>query len=89
VSSANLTGEPAAVTCAQAEQYLGAKVKVYLDGGASPKGESSTILDLTALTPEDESNPESAKGKIRVVRKGALSVAKIRSVVGDLLEAQA
>ena len=88
VSSANLTGEPAAVTCAQAEQYLGAKVKVYLDGGASPKGESSTILDLTALTPEDDTNAEAAKGKIRVVRKGALSIAKIRSVVGDSLEAQ-
>jgi tRNA A37 threonylcarbamoyladenosine synthetase subunit TsaC/SUA5/YrdC len=88
VSSANLTGEPAAVTCAQAEQYLGASVKVYLDGGASPKGESSTILDLTALTPEDDTNAETAKGKIRLVRKGALSVAKIRSVVGDALEAQ-
>ncbi len=88
VSSANLTGEPAAVTCAQAEQYLGAKVKVYLDGGSSPKGESSTILDLTALTPEDDTDAETAKGKIRVVRKGALSIAKIRSVVGDSLEAQ-
>jgi tRNA threonylcarbamoyl adenosine modification protein (Sua5/YciO/YrdC/YwlC family) len=87
VSSANLTGEPAAVTCAQAENYLGAKVKVYLDGGASPKGESSTILDLTSLTPEHDSDPDSAKGKIRVVRKGALSIAKIRSVVGAMLEA--
>lgn len=88
VSSANLTGEPAAVTCAQAENYLGAKVKVYLDGGASPKGESSTILDLTSLTPEQDNDPDSAKGMIRVVRKGALSIAKIRSVVGAMLEGQ-
>jgi tRNA threonylcarbamoyl adenosine modification protein (Sua5/YciO/YrdC/YwlC family) len=88
VSSANLTGEPAAVTCAQAEQYLGNKVKVYLDGGASPKGESSTILDLSALTLEDDTNPDAAQGKIRLVRQGALSVAKIRSVVGEMLEAK-
>jgi tRNA A37 threonylcarbamoyladenosine synthetase subunit TsaC/SUA5/YrdC len=89
VSSANLTGEPAAVTCQQAEAYLGASVKVYLDGGPSPKGEASTILDLTSLTLEDELDADAAKGKIRVVRRGALSVAKIRSVVGDLLEADA
>ncbi|MEY4078782.1 MAG: hypothetical protein RIS80_551 [Actinomycetota bacterium] len=89
VSSANLTGEPAAVTCQQAEAYLGSSVKVYLDGGPSPKGEASTILDLTSLTLEDELDADAAKGKIRVVRRGALSVAKIRSVVGDLLEADA
>jgi tRNA threonylcarbamoyl adenosine modification protein (Sua5/YciO/YrdC/YwlC family) len=89
VSSANLTGEPAAVTCAQAEAYLGSKVSVYLDGGASPKGESSTILDLTALTPELEADSTAAKGSIRIVRAGALSAAKIRSVVGDLLEVSA
>ncbi|MFM2352519.1 MAG: hypothetical protein RL096_1000, partial [Actinomycetota bacterium] len=49
VSSANLTGEPAATTCQQAEAYLGSSVSVYLDGGTSPKGEASTILDLTSI----------------------------------------
>ena len=48
----------------------------------SPKGESSTILDLTALSGD-------ANGKIRVVRKGALSIEKIRRVAGDLLETEA
>lgn len=90
VSSANLTGEPAAVTCAQAEGYLGKSVKVYLDGGPSPKGEASTIVDLTDLRYETDAkgNPVEV-GKIRIVRKGALSTAKIRSVVGDLLESDA
>ncbi|MEY2673761.1 MAG: hypothetical protein RLZZ514_326 [Actinomycetota bacterium] len=90
VSSANLTGEPAAVTCAQAEGYLGKSVKVYLDGGPSPKGEASTIVDLTDLRYETDANGNQVEvGKIRIVRKGALSTAKIRSVVGDLLESDA
>lgn len=90
VSSANLTGEPAAVTCAQAEGYLGKSVKVYLDGGPSPKGEASTIVDLTDLRYETDAKGNQVEvGKIRIVRKGALSTAKIRSVVGDLLESDA
>ena len=90
VSSANLTGQPAAVTCAQAEGYLGKSVKVYLDGGPSPKGEASTIVDLTDLRYETDAKGNQVEvGKIRIVRKGALSAAKIRSVVGDLLESDA
>jgi len=90
VSSANLTGEPAAVTCAQAENYLGKSVKVYLDGGPSPKGEASTIVDLTDLRYETDAKGNQVEvGKIRIVRKGALSTAKIRSVVGKLLESDA
>lgn len=87
VSSANLTGEPAATTCQQAEKYLGDKVAVYLDGGNSPKGEASTILDLTGLVDSyDADGKLSTTGKIRVVRRGALSAEKIRSIAGDLLE---
>ena len=87
VSSANLTGQPAAVTCAQAEAYLGDSVQVYLDGGNSPKGEASTILDLTNITETfDEEGTPISTGTIKMVRRGALSADRIRSVVGDLLE---
>lgn len=87
VSSANLTGEPAATTCQQAEQYLGDSVAVYLDGGNSPKGEASTILDLTEVVDIYDSNGKaSTTGKIKIVRRGALSPEKIRSIAGDLLE---
>ena len=87
VSSANLTGEPAATTCQQAEQYLGDTVAVYLDGGNSPKGEASTILDLTGLVDSYEADGKvSTTGKIKIVRRGALSAEKIRSIAGDLLE---
>lgn len=87
VSSANLTGEPAALTCQQAEAYLGSKVKVYLDGGSSPKAEASTIVDLTGLVDElDESGELKTSGKALVVRRGALSVEKLKLVLGEHLE---
>ena len=87
VSSANLTGKPAATTAKQAFDYLGESVEVYLDGGPSPKGEASTILDLTALVDSyDDNGALTTMGKIKVIRQGALSLARIQTVVGDLLE---
>jgi L-threonylcarbamoyladenylate synthase len=86
VSSANLTGKPAAVTCAQAEAYLGESVQVYLDGGNSPKGEASTILDLTDIVDTYVDGKLETSGKIRLVRAGALSAEKIRTIAGDLLD---
>jgi tRNA threonylcarbamoyl adenosine modification protein (Sua5/YciO/YrdC/YwlC family) len=75
VSSANTSGNPAAVTAQQAFDYFGDTVPVYLDGGGSPKGEASTILDLTQVRDGEA---------IRVLRKGALSLERIRSVIGDV-----
>jgi tRNA threonylcarbamoyl adenosine modification protein (Sua5/YciO/YrdC/YwlC family) len=74
VSSANLTGEPAAENVDAAEGYFGDKVSVYLDGGQSPSAKPSTILDLT--------DP----GFVKVVRVGKLSVAQIKKVVGSEAE---
>jgi tRNA threonylcarbamoyl adenosine modification protein (Sua5/YciO/YrdC/YwlC family) len=74
VSSANLTGEPAAENINDAEQYFGTKVGVYLDGGDSPSSKPSTILDLT----ED--------GKVKLVRLGVLSLAQIKKAVGKEAE---
>ena len=87
VSSANLTGEPAATTCQQAEKALGAKVKIYLDGGASPKGEASTIVDMTSLVDTvSESGQIVTTGKVKIVRRGALSQQKLATVLGEYLE---
>jgi tRNA threonylcarbamoyl adenosine modification protein (Sua5/YciO/YrdC/YwlC family) len=87
VSSANLTGEPAATTCQQAEQYLGDSVSVYLDGGNSPKGQASTILDLTdVVDSQDSAGNITTSGKIKIVRRGALTEDQIRSIAGELLE---
>lgn len=86
VSSANLTGEPAATDCQQAAVYLGKSVSVYLDAGPSPKGEASTILDLTGLATQVVDGQVRTEGKIRIVRQGALSRTQIQVVAGELLE---
>ncbi|OLT29541.1 threonylcarbamoyl-AMP synthase [Actinomadura sp. CNU-125] len=72
VSSANLSGSPAARTAAEAEEMLGDSVSVYLDGGTSGHGDASTIVDLTGPAP-------------RLLRAGAVPVEKIRAIVGILL----
>jgi L-threonylcarbamoyladenylate synthase len=51
VSSANTTGEPAAQTIEEAEEMLGGRVAVYLDGGPRSSGVASTILDTTGTSP--------------------------------------
>ncbi|MFI5425542.1 L-threonylcarbamoyladenylate synthase [Aeromicrobium sp. UC242_57] len=61
VSSANRTGEPAALDVDQAQDMLGGRVAVYLDGGPSQSDVPSTILDVTGTTP-------------RVLRQGAISL---------------
>ncbi|MES1171261.1 MAG: L-threonylcarbamoyladenylate synthase, partial [Actinomycetota bacterium] len=44
VTSANLTGQPAATTAEGAREQLGDSVAVYLDGGDAPLGVASTIV---------------------------------------------
>jgi len=68
VSSANLSGRPAATTVADAVDQLGSSVRVYLDGGDSPEGAPSTIVDAS-------------DGKLRVLRVGAISEAELRRAV--------
>jgi tRNA threonylcarbamoyl adenosine modification protein (Sua5/YciO/YrdC/YwlC family) len=51
VTSANLTGKPAAQSVVEAQEQLGASVAVYLDGGTAPGGYASTILDCTGGAP--------------------------------------
>jgi len=49
VSSANISGQPAALTCDEAIEQLGDSVSVYLDGGplGGLGGSPSTIVDFT------------------------------------------
>jgi len=71
VSSANRSGSPAATTVDDATSQLGDDVSVYLDGGPSPIGVASTVVDLTAEVP-------------RVLRAGAVSTDRIREVIGEV-----
>jgi L-threonylcarbamoyladenylate synthase len=79
VSSANLTGQPAATTAQEAFDALGDSVEVYLEAGATPGSVPSTIVDATALA--------AGTGLLRIVREGALDAERLRAVVGDALEA--
>jgi L-threonylcarbamoyladenylate synthase len=80
VSSANLTGKPAAHTSAQAQADLGDSVAVYLSDGevgaehTDSPDPSSTIVDATALGTEG--------GRLRIVRHGVISDEAIRVLVG-------
>ncbi|HZM66926.1 MAG TPA: L-threonylcarbamoyladenylate synthase [Nakamurella sp.] len=72
VSSANRSGRPPARTAEAARDQLGDDVAVYLDGGPTPLGVASTVVDLTAGVP-------------RVLRQGAVPLVRIREVVGEVL----
>ena len=67
VSSANLTGQPAATTAAAAREQLGESVEIYLDGGPCDADMPSTIVDLTGDMP-------------RMLRGGVVPIGKLREV---------
>lgn len=69
VSSANISGRPAAVTAQEARDQLGDLVDVYLDGGPARQQAASTILDLTGAAP-------------RILREGPVGAAEIAAVLG-------
>jgi L-threonylcarbamoyladenylate synthase len=71
VSSANLTGRPAARDADEAAEMLGTDVEVIVDGGPVSGGEASTIVDCTG-----------AQG--RVLRRGALSLEELNEVLEPL-----
>jgi L-threonylcarbamoyladenylate synthase len=71
VSSANLTGHPAATDADQAEEMLDDDVEVIVDAGTSPGGEASTIVDATT-TPG------------RILRLGAISRERLNEVLTPL-----
>jgi len=71
VSSANVSGQPAATTIEEAERQLGTRVRVYLDGGPAGEGDSSTIVDLSSGTPT-------------ILRQGRISRAALAAVLPAL-----
>ncbi|ROP66371.1 L-threonylcarbamoyladenylate synthase [Curtobacterium sp. ZW137] len=79
VSSANSTGDPAAMDIDAAEAMLGDSVAVYLDGGSlAPHAgfeasTGSTIVDATGLSTGDG---------LRIVRHGVIPDSEIERVVG-------
>lgn len=68
VSSANISGRPAALDAGEARSQLGDLVDVYLEAGPSAQGAASTIVDLTGATP-------------RILRPGPVSAERIAEVL--------
>lgn len=97
VSSANLTGEPAALTAQVAEQMLGESVVVYLDAGVvgsdyPARTISGTVANDAAIayplgsTIVDATGLLLPEGKLRIVRRGVIPDEDIRAIVGERCE---
>jgi tRNA threonylcarbamoyl adenosine modification protein (Sua5/YciO/YrdC/YwlC family) len=71
VSSANLTGHPAATDADQAEEMLGDAVAVIIDDGPSPGGAASTIVDVRGTD-----------GKL--LRAGAISLQELNDALDGI-----
>lgn len=70
VSSANLTGRPAATDAAAAEEMLGDRVAVIIDAGPSSAAVPSTIVDVTGERP-------------RLLRLGVITVAQLDEALAE------
>jgi tRNA threonylcarbamoyl adenosine modification protein (Sua5/YciO/YrdC/YwlC family) len=71
VSSANLTGHPAALDAEAAEEMLGDEVSVIVDAGPASGGEASTIVDVTG----DQG---------RILRRGAIGLEELNAALEPL-----
>lgn len=68
VTSANLSGEPDLRTGEEVEAALNDRIPFVLDGGRTPGGSASTVLDLTASPP-------------RILRSGPISEDDLRELI--------
>jgi L-threonylcarbamoyladenylate synthase len=71
VTSANVSGQPAAKTIVEAAAQLGSAVSVYLDAGPSAGDLASTILDCTGESPV-------------ILRAGAVTAGALQEVLGEI-----
>ena len=70
-TSANLSGETNALSAAAVHSQLGGRIDLILDGGESPGGQASTVLDCTSEKP-------------LLLREGPLPWDEIQSELQDL-----
>jgi len=68
VTSANRSGDTEACTAEEIETNMGAQVDLIIDGGRTPGGQPSTVVDCTQDPP-------------RILRVGPISEEEIRSVL--------
>lgn len=68
VTSANLSGMPSASNVEQVLEQLGGRIPLILDGGQTPGGQPSTVVDCTGAEPT-------------ILRQGPITLQKLRSVL--------
>ena len=51
-TSANLSGQPPAITAAQVCVTLSGRISLVIDGGPATLGKPSTVLDVTTPSPQ-------------------------------------
>lgn len=68
VTSANLSGQPAAASAEEVEQQLSSRIDLIIDGGPSRGGTASTVVDCTG--------PE-----CKILRSGAIPPEKIFAIL--------
>lgn len=68
VTSANLSGQPSPNTASEVLQQLGGRIGLILDGGITPGGVPSTIVDCTGLEPV-------------ILRQGPITLEEIRRIL--------
>ena len=71
VTSANRSGQPEARSAEDVRGILGSEVDTVVDGGPSPLAFPSTVIDVSGE-------------RVRILRTGAISVERLRQVVGDV-----
>jgi L-threonylcarbamoyladenylate synthase len=71
-TSANISGKPSALTAEEVYSQFGDKIDLVIDGGRSPGGRESTIVDVTEEIP-------------MILREGAISKEELRRVCGDIV----
>jgi L-threonylcarbamoyladenylate synthase len=64
VTSANISGQPSPSTAEEVYAQLGGRIELILDGGKTPGGIPSTVVDCT-------------ESELKILREGPLSLAEI------------
>jgi L-threonylcarbamoyladenylate synthase len=71
-TSANLSGQPSALTAAEVQTQIGDKIDMVIDGGRCPGGIESTVIDLSGDKPS-------------IRRQGAISLERLRNILPDII----
>ena len=66
-TSANRTGQSPAQSAEEVMKHLGAEINLILDGGLTPGGQPSTVLQV--------------EPKLRIIRQGAISLDRLQQIL--------